>query len=299
MDAVVYQADLDKAISFLKQCLAKHAKQESLAWLDSKEKQIHSEKSDRVYFITFSEVPRHFGKEAVTYTKNELEQANSIRQNWNPESWNLSQLVRTSLILGYARHQPEQFKNAMDKIFNAADTYELITLYEALPLFPNPETFLLHATNGIRNNMVSVIDAIALNNPYPSEFFNEIAWNQLVLKTFFVGSQIAKVIGLKRRANSELGKALMNTVEERFAADRPIQLEVWCLIGFCADNDILNSLKKLLNQSNPILHNGALLACGHCSLPEAKKLLDEHHGELKNIAADWQALDNFEKVLVD
>lgn len=299
MDEVVYQADLDKALWFLKQCLAKHAPHEALSWLDGKEKQIHEQKSDKLYFITFSEVPNHFGKTPVNYSKEELEQAKTIRKNWNPQSWNLTQLARACLILSYARHRQENFKATMDKIFNAADTYELITLYEALPLFPNPEKFLLNATNGIRNNMTSVIDAITLNNPYPADYFDEIAWNQLVLKTFFVDSPIEKVIGLKRRANANLSKALLNTIRERSSAGRPFKLEMWCLIGFGTNNEVLDLLKTMFNENNPVLQNGVLLACDHCSLPEAKTFFNEHQEKHKEIEGDLQKLREFDKNLVN
>lgn len=297
MEEIIYQADLNKAVGLIKQCQAKYSPQEALAWLDNKTKQIHEQESDKLYFITFSEVPHHFGKQPITYTKEELEQANAIRKDWNPRNWNLTQLTRTRLILDYALHRPEHFKEAMDKIFNAADTYEFITLYAALPLFPNPEKFLLHATNGIRNNMVSVIESIILNNPYPADYFNQTAWNQLVLKALFVSSPIDKIIGLKRRANTELGTALINTVRERHAAERDILLDIWCLIGFCADKAMISTLKELASTNDPILLNGAILACDHSDLPEAKEFFNQNQSKLTDKKA-LEALRDFEKRLV-
>src|SRR5690348_6102011 len=113
MDEITYQADLDKALQFIKQCQLRHSAEQALTWLATKQKQIHEQQSDRLYFITFSEVPHHFGKQPITYTKQELDQANHIRQYWNPANWNLTQLTRTSLILGYAQHRPDHFKNVM------------------------------------------------------------------------------------------------------------------------------------------------------------------------------------------
>lgn len=298
MKDVIYQANLDSALLYIQSCLSKQSNPDALRWLDSKQEQIFNEKSESLYFMTFSAISNYFNNEKLVLTKDKLMQAEKIRAFWNPSRWSLSQLARTYLVLGFARHRLDQFKGTMDKLFNAADLEELIALYQALPLFPNPDKFLLQATNGIRSNMLSVFDAIALNSPYPAEYFDEIAWNQLVLKTLFVDSPIENVIGLKRRANPMLAKALINTARERFAANRPIKSELWCLVGLNIDHEVWPLLQNLLDEKHPVLEDGVILACDHCQLPEAKMVLDSYVEKKKQLQTNLERMRQFEQKLV-
>ena len=45
-----------------------------------------------------------------------------------------------------------------------------------------------------------MFQAIACHNPYPSDYFDEAAWNQMVVKCVFVGAPIGAIIGLMRAA---------------------------------------------------------------------------------------------------
>jgi hypothetical protein len=297
MEEKTSQQNLNKAIEFLHNILVNQAKPDALAWLETKQKQILAEKSDSLYFMTFSMVSRYFSKNIISLSPTELKQADEIRKYWNPSHWTLTQVARAYLVLNYAKNNPKNFQQGLDKLFNAADMYELIALYQTLPLLPHPEKYLLHATNGIRNNMTSVIESISLNNPYPADHFNEIAWNQLILKCLFVDSPIEQIIGLRRRANAALALALINTAKERFSAGRPIKSELWCLLGFCTDQKTWSKLKSLAESKDAILQKGALLAADHCVLPEAKELL-KNYPQKQALQDDLKKLREFEDHLI-
>ncbi|STX29724.1 Uncharacterised protein [Legionella beliardensis] len=298
MREIIYQANLDDTLTLLNHCLSNQASSDVLSWLKNKQTQIFKEKSDSLYFMTFSAISSYFNKDILSLTKNELNQANAIRKHWHLGNWSVAQAARAYLVLSFARYRLEHFEETINKLFGAADLHELIALYQTLPLCPYPHRLLLHATNGIRSNMVSVFEAIALNNPYPEDFFDEIAWNQLVLKALFVDSPIRQVVGLKRRANPTLAKALINTVQERSSANRAIKPEVWCLIGISIDKENWPLLKALTTSDSAVIQQGALLACNHCPLPEAQALLnksDERHETMQN---DLNKLTNFEQELI-
>lgn len=277
MDKIIYQADLDKVLALFKEILTQQAPE---AWsiIEKKQEDIITKKSNSTYYITFSTLPQYLKAKEASYTKELLKQAAELRKNWDLSTWFLDQIARVYLMLLFAKFRFEDFNTTLGTIISAADAHELITIYQAFPLFPCPERLLLHATNGIRCNMISAFNAIAVNNAYPADYFDDIAWNQLVLKSLMVDSPIEKIIGLKRRANLSLAHALMNTARERLAAHRPIKLELWYLIGVAADQEILAELKGFLEDENEILQHGALIACNQSQLPEAKTLL-KHYGE--------------------
>src|SRR5437763_133171 len=82
------------------------------------------------------------------------------------------------------------------------------------------------ARDGARSSITPVFEAIACDNPYPFDYFDEAAWNQMVVKCVFNGTQIASIVGLHERRNAELIKMLRGLVSERNAAGRPLPAEV-------------------------------------------------------------------------
>ena len=99
---------------------------------------------------------------------------------------------------------------------------ESVALYQTLPLFSPRELLKARAAEGIRSNMTAVFEAVALRNPYPAVYLEEGAWNQLVLKAFFVGSDVRQIVGLDQRANATLRRMLVDYANERRAAGRSV-----------------------------------------------------------------------------
>ncbi|MFA5959531.1 MAG: EboA domain-containing protein [Tatlockia sp.] len=279
MSASKQQVVQDKALDFFRRVLLKY-EPKALTFIEA-QKDLFTSPSNLAFYTSFSTLPQHIEHEKPVLSQSELEEAASMRKNLDLSHWFPSQIARVYLILLLAKHKPDAFQSIMDNLIGAADVVELIALYQAFPLFPNPEQFLLHGTNGIRCNMISVFNAIALNNPYPADYFNETAFNQVVLKTLFVDSPIERVSGLKQRANVALAQALLNTVRERFAAKRPIKPEIWFLIGLAADDKALKVLEEFLETDNPILQQGALLACKQSKRPLAMEMQKRHAEQYK------------------
>ncbi len=118
-----------------------------------------------------------------------------------------------------------------DKIFATADLQEAIALYQSLPLLPYPEKFKLRAAEGVRTNMTAVFQAVALHNPYPAQYLDDLAWNQMILKAFFVGTPLDSVYGLKSRNNPQLAQMLLDYARERLAAQRSVSPQLWDLVA--------------------------------------------------------------------
>lgn len=216
-------------------------------WLEEQRKQIVLDGAARKLFICFSAVPRYIEKTKLQLTAKELEEANHLKSGFNPTDWTLDRVGRTILILSFPDRNPDLYVQTIDKIFAAADVEEAIALYQSLPLLPYPEKFKLRAAEGIRTNMTTVFNAIALHNPYPAEYLDDLAWNQMVLKALFIGTPLYPIYSLKRRNNPQLARMLLDYARERLAAKRSINPELWELATVFQPQEV-TELKTAFNQ---------------------------------------------------
>jgi hypothetical protein len=118
----------------------------------------------------------------------------------------------------------------------------LIALCRGLPLYPGPALIEPRAREAVRSGMKPVFEAVAHRNPYPRETFAEEAWNQMVVKAFFMGSTLWPIQGLDERANPRLARMLVGLAQERWAAQRPVSGEVWRCVAPHADAEGIAAL---------------------------------------------------------
>ncbi len=269
-----YQIDHNGMLTFLQRALADRIDVQAIEWLDAKRTQISETKRPSGFFMAFSAVPRFVGKADLPWSSEELERAETLRKNWTPQHWSSDQVARALLLLSLPVEDRELYLKTVNQLFQAADVAELVALYQSLPLMAYPEQHVLRAAEGIRSNMTTVFDAVALHNPFPSEQFEEGAWNQIILKAIFIGSPLHPIIGLDRRANPGLARMLRDYAHERWAAGRTVTPEIWRLIGPHADAPILEDLSKTLADAEPQQQESAALALSQCPLPQASELLE-------------------------
>lgn len=173
---------------------------------------------------------RFIGKENLQLEKTDIEKLAKENICWFPQYWTMDRAVRTWLLLSLSLDN-QQYSNVIEQLFNTADVRELTALYQALPFLPNPKQYYHIATEGVRSNMTDVFNAIALYNSYPAAYFDELAWNQMILKALFVGSSLYKIQGLEQRANLTLAKMLVDYAHERLSAKRSVSPELWQLVN--------------------------------------------------------------------
>ena len=133
--------------------------------------------------------------------------------------------------------------------------------------------------------MRPVFEAVAHRNPYPREQFDEEAWNQMVVKAFFIGSELWPIQGLDERRNADLARMLIDLAHERRAAARPVSPELWRCVGRFADAAMLEDLAQVLESENEPERRAAAFALADCPKPEARAILAEVP-ELERAVAD-------------
>ncbi|MEO8630058.1 MAG: EboA domain-containing protein [Betaproteobacteria bacterium] len=244
-------------------------------WLDGQAKIVSGTPTDRELNLAISLVSRKLGKDPLQLDPSDLEQAARARKNWDPTGWTLDQAGRIYLLL-CCNVTAERFRAWLDQLCQTADVGELVAFYRGLPLYPDAAQHRLRAAEGIRSNMKAVFEAVAHRNPYPVEELAEGPWNQMVLKTLFVGSTLHPIQDLETRANPALMRMLCDYAHERWAAGRPISPELWRCVGRHADPAALADLERVLNTGTAAEREAAALALGDSPEMAAQAILQRH-----------------------
>lgn len=142
--------------------------------------------------------------------------------------WALEDGVRLALLL--ARHDAggdEQHVFA-DTVacYEAGDTREQRSWLRGVGYLPRPAQYLPIVIDACRTNILPLFEAVACENHYPSQYFPERNFNQLVLKAMFNGVALARIQGLADRANAELARMASDYADERRAAGRSVPADI-------------------------------------------------------------------------
>lgn len=269
------QVDLSQASVFLKNIIEVQVNGKELDWINQQEDNLRNNFQLRSFYIAFSSASRFIRKNNLHLSEEQLAEADVLRRGFQPQYWNLLQCVRVYLLLILPQEDAEGYEANLTRLHETADIEEQVTLYGALPLLPYPEEMAKRAAEGIRTNITDVFDAIALDNPYPANFLNQSAWNQMVLKAVFMQRPLYRIYGADERANPELAGMLIDFAHERWAANRKVLPELWRFVGPFLNNTHLNDIKKVI-KGDPLEKEASLLACAHSKLPEAQQLLSKY-----------------------
>lgn len=284
-----FTVDIFKIKSLLHKWIMRQISTEQGAWLDKTLQQVAEPGSDRLLFMAFSSVPRYTGKADLQLNDDDLKAADAARSGWSPSQWSLDQAGRALLLLSVSSADGQTFYATLEKLFGAADVSEQVALYQSLPLLPHPDLFVARAAEGLRTNMGAVFNAVALCNPFPGDYFEQLAWNQMILKAVFVGSPLHLVQQLDRRANADLARMLSDYAHERWAAGRDVTPELWRLIGPFLNDQLLADVEKALDASSKPQKLAAALACAQSSLPAAQEKLRLYPSAQSEVESlDWE-----------
>ncbi|MDT0651111.1 EboA domain-containing protein [Autumnicola edwardsiae] len=277
------QVDITKASAFLKTIITGQANEKELEWLDEQEDKLRNNFQLSSFYIAFSSTSRFIRKESLIFSEEQLIEADRIRNGFQPQYLSLLQSVRIYLLLMLPHKDTQKYTSNLQRLHETADMDEQVTLYCALPLFPYPEELSKSAAEGIRTNITDVFDAIALNNPYPADYLNQQAWNQMILKAVFMQRPLYRIYRAEERANPELAEMLIDFAHERWAANRKVLPGLWRFVGPFLNQTYFTDLEKVIKGNDDLEKDAGLLACANSEFPAAQQLLDQYPKIKKDI----------------
>lgn len=279
--------------AYLLSVLLHGVNKDGLVWLEEQKNRIEGDTSGLKLFTAFSQASRYFKKDPNQINPAGVTEAEQIIPGLRPNAWNQLQTARMYLLLHFQATDAEHFLKVLERLLESADMHEQEAIYAALPLLPYPESLKLRAAEGLRTNITSVFDAIALNNPYPAQYLDELAWNQMVIKSFFLQRPIYQIVDADSRANSDLAKVLLDYAHERWAAGRDVMPELWRFVAPFLTEEDLDDVQKAINSGDALEKEAAVLAVSDSGLSAAQGLLEacpEIREKIKSGELYWESI---------
>jgi hypothetical protein len=258
--------------------IKEYATPKEISWIEAK-----TNGNIQALQTAFVATPRFVSKIVI----NSTETINDTSIN----DWPLDRLVRVYLLTTLDSSDKAIYTKTLDTLFETAENNEAVALISALPFFAYPEYWLLRATDAVRSNIGLVFDAIVFQNPYPMQYFSELAWNQLVLKCIFNDKPIHLIQGLNERANQALAISISNLAHERWAAGRTITAQAWRLVSKFINEAIFEDICILFESHNSNDNIAAALVCKETNFLALKEELKKHP-ELDKQMLTWNILED-------
>lgn len=283
----------NKAATEIERWLNQRLTTDKSQWLSERLQKLSDGGADRDNYITFGMIPRKLGRDDLALNANELDQANATRKDWDPSQWSVDNAARTLFLCRLGEKSEDGFAEKFIDFCRSADLSESIALYSSLPLLINSEALDTQVGEGLRTNIRAIFEAIAHRNPYPKEQFDQNRWNHMVLKALFVDSTLAPIQGIDERANAELASILRDYAHERWAANRPVTVELWRCIGPFAHGELIEDLNRVVDSGSDVERKAALLALSQSSDADAESILKNYpdtSAAITNGELDWESI---------
>ena len=271
----MFTYDAEKLIDELHVILRDNVPPEVWTWLREKGDQLHDGDIQQLN-TAFAAAPRKTGRNSIILPENQKDMLTAIRNDFFIDNWTIDRVSRVWLLLNLNRTEKINYITSIEGLFRSAEMNELVALYSALPVLAYPHDWKHRCTEGIRNNISNVLEAIMIDNPYPAENLDEAAWNQLVLKAIFTEKPIHKIIGIDARANQRLADTLSDYAHERWAAHRSVHPQLWRCVGKFINESIMPDIERIAYAENSTDREAAMLACSQSQFMPARVMLEKN-----------------------
>jgi hypothetical protein len=177
------------------------------------------------FAVAWSGAGRRLGRDPIVVRPLEAEELRTAGAAFVPDGWGADELGRALLLLAAAA-PGDEFAVKVDELFRLGEMREQQAILRVLAFLPEPERYQALASDAVRINVVTVIEALACDNPYPARHMGELAFNQMVMKAVFNELSLARVRGLRERNNDELRRIVKDFAAERRAAGRVVPADL-------------------------------------------------------------------------
>lgn len=200
------------------------------AWLTAKAAEIQSTGDLKQLNKAFAQVPRYASKDLLGWKDKAIQDLKMLIPGYDLSDWTVETFCRVWLLRQLPSGDQDAYVKSINALFVGAEFHELVALYKAFPVLQYPAQWVSRCEEGIRSNIGNVLEAIMYHNPFPATYLSEPAWNQMILKAFFTDKDVTKIYGLQQRVNPALRATLADYVQERLAAGRSVNPEIYKLM---------------------------------------------------------------------
>lgn len=247
-------------LSMINDFLASRLDAKALSFVKNTQAEIVAGCADSRFSALVSLASRYIPRLTLSPSVAEVEAAGKLVSGWSPAAWSLLEAVRVSFVLSRTDLLASDFGDKFNGWFTYADEGEACAYYRSLSLLPEPKRFVWRAAEGCRTNMRTVFMAVTCDSPYPSLCFDDVAWNQMVVKAIFTETPLVRIYGLDQRLSSTLAVMVLDYIDERRSAGRSVPVDAWLCLGDHYDDRVEQSLALALNSDQIQQRAAALLA---------------------------------------
>jgi hypothetical protein len=289
----------DGFVALADEWISRTVSESALSWFRDSLARIRQEPGSDAVAVAIGLAPRRLGKSDLPLTPDDKARATALRRGLDPSEWSVDQAARIAFAAASYAGDDNAFIVWFDGFCSTAGLNELIALCRGLPVYPAATTLEPRAREAVRSGIKPIFEAVAHRNPYPVECFGEDAWNQMVVKAFFIGSHLWPIQDLDRRGNPRLARMLVDLAEERWAAGRPVSGEVWRCVAPHADAAGIAALGRAFETGGDKERLSVALALrlappdrvdAALKLPDLRRHVEDLQLRLASGKLDWEAI---------
>lgn len=230
--------------------LKKRVSRSSWEWFSSTRNILTRAASKPAILRSYTSATRYLGRDPLNPSASEKLHLESHSGQLILQRWHCDDLGRAIFLLDVHENATDAYELAL-ACYEHGDSSEQTSWLRGLNLLPEAERFLPTAIDSCRTNIIPMFEAIACENPYPSLYFPELNFNQMVLKSLFNGIALSRIAGLKLRLNEALSRMADDYVSEREAAGRQVPTDIWYVIAPAITTERLARVHRYLDHVNP------------------------------------------------
>jgi hypothetical protein len=175
------------------------------------------------FAAAWSSAGRRLGRTPLVLSEDDRRALVEARATFVPSGWGTDELGRALLLLAATEGRPpDVLLPLVEDLFRKGEMREQQALLRVLAYLPAPDAYASLAAEAVRGNVVSTLEALACDNPFPAGFMDGVAFNQMVMKAVFNDLPLGRIVGLPARKDAELGRMARALASERRAAGRTV-----------------------------------------------------------------------------